>query len=155
PFFTLSRSSSFSSLTGEDSKAGSKTKDPKKCPPLEETNQESKKRTHHSPDPPSDNKDKKLKVTSFRPDPELSEGFNCMVEKLLTQYPELSMTASDICTLLAKLKNSRKHKEIVYQSGLPSGDVIFIFQRILACPDTSKNMKSRIHRILQSLFSMF
>lgn len=140
----FSRSSSLPSLIENDSKDS-------QFPPLRDpqNSQESKKRTHHSPDPPAS--EKKPKVTPSVSDPEISEGFKALVDKLVSEVPELSVSASDVCNLLAKLKNSHKRKEIVSKSGLSLPDIKIILEKIHACPDTTSNMKSRIQRILQSL----
>ncbi|KAI5728061.1 hypothetical protein M8J77_010987 [Diaphorina citri] len=76
-----------------------------------------------------------------------------MVQKIVDTNEQLSVTADQICELIAKLKNSQKKQEIFLESNLPISDVRFVLQEIHADPDTTVNMKSRITRLLNSVLS--
>ncbi|KAI5719740.1 hypothetical protein M8J76_014125 [Diaphorina citri] len=153
PIFSSTRSSSLPSLTEEDTNV-TLSPDPQ-FPPLKAplNSQGTNKKFKRSHQNSESHAEKKPKFTPSSSDPELSDGFKSMVEKLVEEDEELSLSAVDVCNLLAKLKNSHKKKEIISQSELPMHEIKKILEKIHGCPDTSTNMKSRIQRLIQSVFS--
>ncbi|KAI5743302.1 hypothetical protein M8J77_016647 [Diaphorina citri] len=117
----------------------------------------------YNPTPPPQEKRKRVANSESNPektkkkapskDQEINEGFKTMVQKIVDTNEQLSVTADQICELIAKLKNSQKKQEIFLESSLPISDVRFILQEIHANPDTTVNMKSRITRLLNSVLS--
>ncbi|KAI5739153.1 hypothetical protein M8J77_015721 [Diaphorina citri] len=155
PNFQVSRSSSLPSLTEDDSKTTSLQINPptekEEYPALKEPTpppQEKRKRLANSESNPE-----KTKKKAPSKDQEINEGFKTMVQKIVDTNEQLSVTADQICELIAKLKNSQKKQEIFLESNLPISDVRFILQEIHADPDTTVNMKSRITRLLNSVLS--
>lgn len=102
--------------------------------------------------PSSESQNEKKIKTSTLPDPELSEGFKSLVSKIIIDTKETSVTADDVCNLLAKLRNSQKKQEIINQSKLPLVNLKNILQNIHSSPDASHNMKARITRLLKNVF---
>lgn len=144
PNFSPQRSSSLSSL---DNKSLTDIEFPSLKPP-----EPSAKKRKEDPDAPS-NIEKKTKFNTSARDPELTKGFKCMVEKLIQNESGISICAEDVCDLLNKLKNSQKKQEIIDESDLPVHEIKRIFLLIHGSPDTPANMKSRITRLMKSLFA--
>ncbi|KAL1454494.1 hypothetical protein WDU94_010737, partial [Cyamophila willieti] len=88
--------------------------------------------------------DKKAKPNATTPDPEVTDGFKIMVAALIDSEIDLSISAEEVCGLLAKLKNSHKRKEIIEDSKLPLDELKKVLILIQQCPDTPSALKTRI-----------
>ncbi|KAL1448587.1 hypothetical protein WDU94_005467 [Cyamophila willieti] len=152
PKFSGTRSSS-PPLISDESKEGpsnNSSSEKEEFPALQDPSppaQDSRKRV-------SDRSDKiKKQIHTPSKDPEITEGFQIMVQKILESNVQLSVSADQICDLIARLKHSQKRQEIINGSNIPLSEVQIVLQEIHANPDTSTNMKARMTRILNSVSS--
>ncbi|KAI5722919.1 hypothetical protein M8J76_015729 [Diaphorina citri] len=152
PKFALQRSSSSPSLTEENQAVAAPTQNmieefPALNSPVapKQPNSKSTKRTLSS----ESISEKKAKVTSPPSDPELTDGFKALVQKVVGETEENSVSVENICHILDKFKNNQQKQDLIQESSLPLANVRNILQRIHDCPDTSTNIKSRITRLLR------
>ncbi|KAI5722032.1 hypothetical protein M8J76_002649 [Diaphorina citri] len=152
PKFALQRSSSSPSLTEENQVAKAAVQTiTDDFPALKSPvvpNQPNSKSTKRTLSPESIS-DKKAKVNTPPSDPELTDGFKALVQKVVAETEEKSLSAEDVCYLLDKHNSTKQKQEIVQNSNLPLANVRNILQCIHDCSDISTNMKSRITRLLK------
>uniref|UniRef100_A0A8D8Z928 Uncharacterized protein n=1 Tax=Cacopsylla melanoneura TaxID=428564 RepID=A0A8D8Z928_9HEMI len=154
PKYSVTRSSSLPSIPDDVNKTASNNNnssiEKEEFPPLP-FSQDSRKRLANSPPPQSNRTDKIKKHNAAPPkDLEITDGFQVMVQKIIESNVHLSVSADQICNLIARLKNSQKRQEIIRDSNLSPSDVLFVLQEIHSNPDTTANMKARISRMLSS-----
>ncbi|KAI5698709.1 hypothetical protein M8J75_011608 [Diaphorina citri] len=152
PKFALQRSSSSPSLTEDNQAAPVPAQNineefPALNSPVapKQLNSKSTKRTLS----PESISEKKAKVTSPPSDPELTDGFKALVQKVVGETEENSVSVESICHILDKFKNAQQKQDLIQESNLPLANFRNILQRIHDCPDTSTNIKSRITRLLR------
>ncbi|KAI5737068.1 hypothetical protein M8J76_008509 [Diaphorina citri] len=156
PKFALQRSSSSPSLSEDNQAAAVPAQNINEEFPVlkspvvpKQSNSKSSKRTLSS----ESISEKKAKVSSPPSDPELTDGFRALVQKVAGEIEENPVSAESICQLLDKYKNTQQKQDLIQESNLPLANFRNILQSIHDCPDTSANIKARITRLLKGVLA--